>query len=334
MTISARRVPRQISESLQSILPSQVRILVITNRRRTGGWLIDALVEEYSDRFSMIETVGSVAGLSRLRDEIFDAVIISHAPGEMDATALIEGCRGSGCEEPIIVLGQESEQELAIPCYTVGAEAYICAHTATTVGLLWVIGRAVRNHQLVRESRRLQIADQKRLQREQEEATQLLREQRELLGISDEENAENAIPETLTEHYAELLRTYIIMGSGTLGEELKHLASLLAGARMGAKRTMQLHLAVLESLILGLGTRSSRHAMTRADLLLVEVLIYLTEEYRKRYYDYLRPPVQQMLPGFDAIWDMGVDSENNSSPETPEIAGSIGNNIQSSQHAA
>lgn len=323
MTLSTRRVPRKISEPLQSLLPSQVRILVITNRRRTGGWLVDALVEEYADIFSIIETVGSVAGLSRLRDEIFDAVIISHAPGEMEATALIEGCRGSGCEEPIIVLGQESEQELAIPCYTAGAEAYICAHTATTMGLLWVIGRAVRNHQLVRENRRLQIADQKRLQLEQEEATQLLREQRELLGLS-EEDAENAIPETLMEHYAELLRTYIIMGAGTLGEELKHLADLLASARMGAKRTMQLHLTVLESLILGLGSRSSRHAMTRADLLLVEVLVYLTEEYRKRYYCYLRPPVQQMLPGFDAIWDMGTDEEPPISLEIPEIAGSIG----------
>ncbi|MDO4558631.1 MAG: hypothetical protein Q4C47_06680 [Planctomycetia bacterium] len=315
MSLSVRRAPREMSVSLQNLLPPHVRILVITNQRRTGGWLVDSLVEEYPDRFSVVEVIGSVAGLSRLRDEIFDAVIIGHAPGELDAISLIEGCRGSGCEEPLLVLGQESEQELAVPCYDAGADAYLCAYTTTTTNMLWIVGRAVRSHQFSRENRRLQIAEQKRLQREHEEATQLLREQRELLGLGGEagldavpqesrEGDETPIPETLVGHYRELLRTYIIMGSGTLGVELRHLADLLASARLGARRTMQLHLAVLEELVLGLGSRSSRHVMTRADLLLVEVLVCLTEEYRGRYYSYLQPPVQRLLPGFVTEWTL------------------------------
>jgi hypothetical protein len=43
-----------------------------------------------------------------------------------------------------------------------------------------------------------------------------------------------------------------------------------------------LHVQVLEELVRGLGNRSARHVMTRADLLLVEILIHLAERYRLR----------------------------------------------------
>ena len=40
---------------------------------------------------------------------------------------------------------------------------------------------------------------------------------------------------------------------------------------------MHLHLCVLEELVHGLGTRSTRHVMTRGDLLALEILMYLHE---------------------------------------------------------
>jgi hypothetical protein len=45
---------------------------------------------------------------------------------------------------------------------------------------------------------------------------------------------------------------------------------------------MQLHVQVLEEMVQGLGSRSSRHVMTRADLLVLEVLVHLAERYRLR----------------------------------------------------
>jgi hypothetical protein len=45
---------------------------------------------------------------------------------------------------------------------------------------------------------------------------------------------------------------------------------------------MRLHLRVLEELLNGLGNRSTRHAMTRADMLILEVMINLAERYRGR----------------------------------------------------
>ncbi len=107
------------------------------------------------------------------------------------------------------------------------------------------------------------------------------------------------LPDELIHHYRELLRTYVIMGSGNLACELSRLADLLATAGVSAQQTMQLHVRVLEELVHGLGIRSARHVMTRADLLVLEIMIHLAENYRLRYSERADPPVQRMLPGFD-----------------------------------
>ena len=107
------------------------------------------------------------------------------------------------------------------------------------------------------------------------------------------------LPEELVHHYRELLRAHVIMGSGNLGEELGRLAELLATAGMTARQAMSLHLHVLEELVHGLGARSTRHVMTRADILVLEIMIHLAESYRQRYQERLHPPVQLRLPGFE-----------------------------------
>ncbi len=54
---------------------------------------------------------------------------------------LVEGYRAGGADEPIVVLGTESEQEMAVFCYEVGADGYVCVNTATTRNLIWVVVR-------------------------------------------------------------------------------------------------------------------------------------------------------------------------------------------------
>jgi hypothetical protein len=75
------------------------------------------------------------------------------------------------------------------------------------------------------------------------------------------------------------------MGVGNLSHEMSTLARLLAEANVSAQRTMQLHLHVLEELVGGLGNRSARHVMNRADLLALEVMSHLADNYRQRYHD-------------------------------------------------
>ena len=104
----------------------------------------------------------------------------------------------------------------------------------------------------------------------------------------------------LVAHYRELLRAYVIMGVGNLGDEMSRLARLLADSGMSAQKTMRLHVQVLEELVQGLGNRSARHVMSRADLLVLEVMGHLADSYRQRYHERRSPPRQLMLPGFEA----------------------------------
>ncbi|MBN1588855.1 MAG: hypothetical protein JW888_05015 [Pirellulales bacterium] len=293
-------------------LPTRMRVLYISTTHRTGGWLAEALAVDSASKVVLEEAVGSSAGLARLRDELFDAVLVSHQPGELDALELIEGYRTGVADAPIVVLGTESEQEMASVCYELGAEAYVCVNTTTTRNLLWVLARAIERHVLFRENQRLSQLHQRRLQQEHDEARCLLGQQRSLINgleIARHDSANRftasareqavALPDELIHHYRELLRTYVIMGSGHLSSELNRLAELLTAADITAREAMQLHLQVLEELVQGLGARSTRHVMTRADLLALEIMMHLVERYRARYRERTQPDEQRLLPGFE-----------------------------------
>ena len=236
-----------------------------------------------------------------------DAAVVLEAPFALPKTCAWELLR----EEPLVVLGEASPQEMEALCLEAGADAYVCILTATTRTLLWIVARATERHALLRENRRLAQAERHRLQQESREAERLLTQQRDLIrdaqGLPDDEGEPDGdtelgttglagalgactartvdgppMAESLKEHYRELLRAHVIMGSGNLSTEMGTLAGLLAENNVTAPQTMQLHVQVLEELVRGLGARSARHVMTRADLLVLEVLVHLAERYRQR----------------------------------------------------
>ncbi len=298
MAATVKRPPKAALSSAWKAIPPRMRVLYITSRARTGGWLAESFASEGGAEIELQEALGSAAGLARVRDEAYDAVLVSHEPGELDAMDLVRGYRAGGADEPIIVLGIPSEQEMAALCFEAGADGDVCANTMTTRNLVWIVARAVQRHRLMRENSRLNEAERQRLQRERDEAERLLGQQRMLIDNPEAAGPPLELPGELVHVYRELLRTYVIMGSGNLAGELLTLAEMLATAGVSARQTMQLHLHVLEELLHGLGARSTRHVMTRADLLVLEIMIYLGEGYRGRYLEQAQPPVQQMLPGF------------------------------------
>lgn len=275
-------------------LPPQMRVLCIVSQRQARGWLAEAFAADSASKVLLEEVVGMAAGLTRLRDEIFDAVLVSHEPGELDALDLVEGYRTGGADDPIIVVGSLPEQDMAPLCYEVGADAYLPLNT-TTRNLLLVIGRAVQRRQLADENNRLTLAEQTRRQRELEEAADALVEQQALLKNLGDASPELLLPDELLIHYHELLQTYVIMGSGNLADELRHLAEVFVAARLTAGQVLRLHLRVLEEFVQGLGTRSTRHVMNRADLLIVELLLHLADGYRQEHRA-TDPSVQQTAP--------------------------------------
>jgi CheY-like chemotaxis protein len=300
-------------------MPTRIKVLYVTTLHRTGGWLAEAFRADCAAEVAVVETVGVTAGLARLRDEAFDAVLVSHEPGVLDALDLVEGLRGGGNDEPMIVLGAAPSAQMAALCYEVGADAYCCVAETTTRSLLWTFARAIERCQLVRDHRRLVQSEQQRLAQEHQDAERLLGEQRALIaelekirdsrggdeekGRGGESNATPSsnspplpfshsptlascdLPERLVTHYREMLRAYVVMGAGNLAEEMIRLASMLTEADVSAQRTMQLHVQVLEELIGSLGNRSARHVMTRADLLVLEIMAHLADGYRRRYHE-------------------------------------------------
>jgi hypothetical protein len=306
-------------------MPTRMKVLYVTTLHRTGGWLAEAFAADCAAEIWLKEAVGVTSGLAHLRNEVFDAVLASHEPGVLDALDFIEGLRAGGNDEPMIILGTAPSSEMTALCYEVGADAYCCVAETTTRSLLWTFARAIERCQLVREHRRLVQAEQQRLAHEHQEAERLLAQQRALIAelerIRDGRVAEwesgrgrdllkNVpteslpldlscdLPDRLVSHYREMLRAYVVMGAGNLADEMNTLANLLAEAGISARRTMQLHVQVLEEMIGTLGNRSARHVINRADLLVLEVMAHLADGYRLRYDDRCHPPRQRPLPGF------------------------------------
>jgi DNA-binding NarL/FixJ family response regulator len=315
-------------------------VLYVTTLHRTGGWLAEAFAADSATQVLLEEAIGVTAGLAQLRDEVFDAVLISHEADVLDGLEFCEGLRAGGHEEPMIIMGTDPSADLAAVAYEVGADAYCCVAETTTRSLLWTFARAIERFQLVRENRRLVQVERQRLAQEHQEAERLLTEQRALISelerirdtspqpsramaTVDEEDDQDGgaalpgrptlvrslapdaptkcdLPERLVNHYREMLRAYVVMGVGNLADEMTALANLLADARISARRTMQLHVHVLEELISSLGNRSARHVMNRADLLVVEVMAHLADGYRRRYHEREHPAEQLLLPGFSA----------------------------------
>lgn len=313
----------QKSPGVPGSLPPRLKVLSITTVGQTGTWLAAAFAADGATQVALTEVVGVTAGLTRLRDEGFDAVLVHHVPGQLDALDLVEGLRAGGSETPMIILGAQLPQEIDALCYEVGADDYCCVAETTVRGLLWKFSRAIERNHLACENRRLVQAHQQRLKQEHLEAQRLLEQQRQVIadleslgkpgpsearvgadGLDDclarSNRATNSVtsdlPASLVSHYRELLRTYVIMGVGNLGGEMARLADMLATAEVSAQRAFQLHVAVLEELVQGLGTRSARHVMNRADLLALEVIGHLADGYRSRLLEGRHPLRQQILP--------------------------------------
>lgn len=323
-TTLAPKPVRPAASSRFGVLPSHLRVLFVSTSQRRGRWLAESFAADSAVSIALEDSIGMAAGLTRLREESFDVVLVSHEPGVLDGLDFAEALRGGGSEEPLVLLGEQSEQEIVPLAYEAGADGYVCVNTTTTRTLIWVLARAVERHRLIVDHRRLLQAERHRIQSEHQETQRLLDEQRSLLRdlesclpqpANDPPIRNSAgdgtatlptkpaldLPPALVARYHELMRSYVIMGSGNLGDDMGRIAELMADAGITAPETMQLHVCVLEAMVHSLGARSARHVMSRADLLVLEVMVYLSEVYRNRYLERRNPPQQMLLPGFESF---------------------------------
>ncbi|HWB10314.1 MAG TPA: hypothetical protein VG826_13875 [Pirellulales bacterium] len=248
------------------------------------------------------EAAGSGEGLALLRQEVFDAVVVRHHPPDLDAVAFVKALRESGADDPLVVIGDLSDEDTALLCCEAGADEYLPVESSTARRVSLAVARAIDWRRMARENQRLSEQERHRLRIEHGEAERLLAQQRDLINGLEEltrfctftgtqfarsDNSKSAasppleVPGSLVIHYVDLLRAQIIMGSGNLAAETSAVVASLHALNLPVSRVMQLHLQALETTLRGLGSRSSRHVMARADLLVLEVMMQLAERYRQ-----------------------------------------------------
>lgn len=251
--------------------------------------------------------------MSLLRNETFDCLVIGTTSNSVevlwDTESLVRAIRASGCNDPLVLLMDEPNDDLTGIVAQLNGELLVSRVTWNSRALVTVIQRAIRNVETARENHQLAVANHRRLVRERDEAGHLLRQQRDIISKLEElangrlgtvearsdlacvdvafghvprdrsKRPAIPVPDEIKRFYQELLRTYVIMGSGNLGGEIADLARILAEFRLSPRDTLSLHLERVEDVVRGLGNRSTRHVMARADLLALELIIHLGECY-------------------------------------------------------
>ena len=298
-------------------LPPVLRVAYVCGPSEVGLWLAQGLEQHYQ-RLKLHLIRDGAGAVGQLRKMDLEVVVLGHEPGHLEASRLLQALRLGGTEEPMVVLGRESEPEMAVVCLESGADEYICVQNATVEMLWWSIRRAVARAQLVRQNRRLVQQQQQARQQEQSQAAgrldhyaqlteQLLRQ--DIRPLSGDASATAAVgwglgtlmplPDSLQTFYLDLLRTFVVMGCGSLQQEIEQLAGALGRLQLPVSRVVQLHRQALETLLRGRGNRSCRHVLARADMLLIELLARLARWYRACYAQARRRPEQLWLPGLD-----------------------------------
>ncbi len=289
---------------LNGPLPTRLRLLCVGPREPSWIGLTLQLDAEggIEPQFRWASTAAEA--LTLLRDDPFDAVLIAAVSDSFaEAASLVKAIRASGCDDPLVLLAPRISDADWLDLSSEECELLQSARMWDSPALVSVIKRAIIRSEQTRQSRRLEIAQTKRMARERDETEHLLSQQRRIIDDLDARDAteltnvarqalldcfgraapcRTALPSEINNYYQELLRTYVIMGSGNLGGEIAKLADLLAVAGCGPREALSLHLERVESLVGGLGNRSTRHILARADLLALELMIHLGESYRRR----------------------------------------------------
>ena len=290
---------------LNGQLPTRLRLLCVGTREPSWVGLTLQLDADggIEPQFRWVTT--STEALTMLRDDSFDVVLIAaEATSFAESASLVKAIRASGCEDPLVLIAPRISDADWLDLSREECELLQSLHVWDSPALVSVLKRAIIRSERTRQSRRLEIAQSKRMVRERDEAEHLLNQQRRIIDDLDARDATElathvtrqalldcfgrvapcrmSLPPEINSYYQELLRTYVIMGSGNLGGEIAKLADLLAVAGCGPREALSLHLERVESLVGGLGNRSTRHILARADLLALELMIHLGESYRRR----------------------------------------------------
>jgi len=281
---AASATPQMSGDSLRGPLPPRIRLLWVASSEPSWVSLTLAFGHEGCQEPELCWVSSASQALTAMRDRHFDVVVVAHGKSDAGSTAprvdlaAVEVLRTGGYNDPVMVVAPTLDDGYWTEACRLDCEIVIAAVPAESKALAPMIVRSIQRAEQLRENHRLAVADRRRLSRERDEAEHLLRQQRQMIH---ELRRETQLPPELNEYYHELLRTYVIMGSGSLGSDIAKLGEMVAQAGFSPREALDLHLERVEALVDGLGNRSARHVMARADLLALELMMALGEYYHR-----------------------------------------------------
>lgn len=277
-------------------LPMQLRVLCYSLTEPSWDRLAVRLQESGCREPRFQWTDNARQSLVRLRAESFDLVLAfveSHDQEAMRNTlSIAQAMRTSGQDDAFLIVTDSCRDSDASQLLGLNCELLVTDGLWASGAVLPAICKAVAQVDVQRDNQRLGTAHHRRVMLERDEALRLLQQQREMIearqfapGHSESERAEpvpDSVLESIQPLYDELLRTFVIMGSGSLETEIADLVELMDVAGFGPHEALQLHLKRVESLVSGLGQRSSRHVMSRADVMALELMTNLADRFYRR----------------------------------------------------
>ena len=229
--------------------------------------------------------VTASAALERLAEEAFDCIVVINAAGELrprgiDALGFCTAVRAAGSTEAVLVLSVSATDALWKTACETEVELYVGPALWRSNTLLQLIDRAIQQRTATRQTQRQISADRQDLDRKREDCAELIRHQRQLIHgtlANQLGSLDGVLPPELPLIYRELLRTYVMTGTSSFATEMSKLAHTFALAHLTPRQVLQLHLDQLELLVKGIGQRSARHIIDRANIMCLELLLLLCE---------------------------------------------------------
>ncbi|QDU38040.1 hypothetical protein Mal4_23600 [Maioricimonas rarisocia] len=271
-------------------LPSRLRLLCLGDEEPSWSGLAMRLGACGCDEPQFRWCLSSTHALTLLRETGFDCILIAredwqagNGGSHADVIDFLAALQAAGHNEPTVVVLPPNLDSLLVDLADSPAEFLFSDQGWQSPAIAAWIYRAIRRSDDLQQSRRLSRADDHRTRRERSETSHVIDELRRILDESPPPDDDGEpLPAQIHKFYADMLRTHVIMGVGRLSGEIRKLAEALAVAGVPPGAVLAMHLEQLESLVDGLGSRSSRHVMVRADVLGTELMLHLAECYRHK----------------------------------------------------
>jgi hypothetical protein len=260
-----------------------------------GSWLRSAL-SSAGVAAEVVDLVGAPSAARHAATTPCDAFVAIDSP-RLDAAALVSGLRAGGFQGAIVVVGEASAIDREDSVRRAGADAYRSVAVTSATLLAGDLVRAVAARRLASEHRRLSSRERQRLEVDRDDAQRVLDEQRQLVGeLEGFATLRVATPsspvaidrgtdplDSLRAHYADLVRDAVSVGGSEVASGLAEIAAALVRFGYGAPTVIEFHLHAVEQLLAGLGGRGARHALARADVVAMDLVVHLAERYRAGY---------------------------------------------------